>query len=417
MKIITNRAAATTQRAQIDFTTITRQVEQIIRTVQANGDRALFDYTKQFDGVTLTNLRADLTNNVPVTAAVQQALAIAKQNITTFHQAVMPQAITVETMPGVLCTSEPRAIDRVGLYVPGGSAPLVSTVLMLAIPAQLAGCKEIMLCTPPQPDGTLNPLIAYAAKLCGIEQVFLVGGAQAIAAMAYGTATIPKVAKLFGPGNAYVTAAKQWVAADPAGAAIDLPAGPTEVLVIADELAKPEVIAADLLAQLEHGADSQAVLVTTSLALAKQVNLELELQVRTLPRRTIAEQALQNSFSLVVGSVAEAIAFANDYAPEHLLLQCLNPERYTAKIRNAGSVFVGEYACESAGDYASGTNHTLPTYGYAKAYSGVSVASFQKQVTFQTVTKAGALALAPTVLQLAELEGLTAHKRAMQIRL
>ncbi len=417
MKIITNRAAAITQRAQIDFTTITRQVEQIITTVKAKGDRALFDYTKQFDGVALTNLQADLTPTMVVNDVVQQALAIAKQNITTFHQAVMPQAITVETMPGVLCTSAPRAIDRVGLYIPGGSAPLVSTVLMLAIPAQLAGCREMILCTPPQPDGTLNPMIAYAAKLCGIEQVFLVGGAQAIAAMAYGTASIAKVTKLFGPGNAYVTAAKQWVAADPAGTAIDMPAGPTEVLVIADATAKPAVIAADLLAQLEHGADSQAVLVTTSLVLADQVNLELEQQVCTLPRRAIAEQALQNSFSLVVDSVEEAIDFANDYAPEHLLLQCLNPERYIAQIRNAGSVFVGEYACESAGDYASGTNHTLPTYGYARAYSGVSVASFQKQVTFQTVTKAGALALAPTVMQLAELEGLIAHKRAMQIRL
>lgn len=417
MKIITNRQSAPIQRAQIDFTTITRQVEQIIAQVKVNGDQTLFDYTQQFDGVTLTSLRVDLTNTAPVSASVQQALATAVSNITTFHRAVMPKTITVETMPGVVCSSVPRAIERVGLYVPGGSAPLVSTLLMLAIPAQLAGCKEIIVCTPPQSDGALNPIMAYAAKLCGIEQVYLVGGAQAIAAMAYGTATIPKVSKLFGPGNAYVTAAKQLVLIDPVGAAIDMPAGPTEVLVISDDTAKPAVIAADLLAQLEHGADSQAVLVTTSLALADQVNLELEQQVRILPRRVIAEQALENSFALVVTSMAEAVAFANDYAPEHLLLQCVNPERYADQIINAGSVFLGEYACEAAGDYASGTNHTLPTYGYAKAYSGVSVASFQKQITFQTVTKAGALTLAPTVMQLAELEGLTAHKRAMQVRL
>lgn len=416
MKIITNRQSAPIQRAQIDFTTISRQVEQIIAKVKANGDQALLDYTKQFDGVTLTNMQANLNNTITVSVPVQQALVTAVNNITTFHRAVMPKTITVETMPGVVCSSVPRAIERVGLYVPGGSAPLVSTLLMLAIPAQLAGCKEIIVCTPPQSDGTLNPIMAYAAKLCGIEQVYLVGGAQAIAAMAYGTASIPKVSKLFGPGNAYVTTAKQLVSIDPVGAAIDMPAGPTEVLVIADATAKAAVVAADLLAQLEHGVDSQAVLVTTSRVLAEQVNLELEQQVSRLPRRAIVEQALLNSYSLIVASLEEAIQFANSYAPEHLLLQCVNPERYADQIINAGSVFLGEYACEAAGDYASGTNHTLPTYGYAKAYSGVSVASFQKQVTFQTVTKAGALALASTVMQLAELEGLIAHKRAMQIR-
>lgn len=401
-------------RPSLQLDAILPVVQSVLDAVKQSGDQALYEYTAKFDRVQLDALTIS-TNNfnaVDISAELKTAISTATQNIRTFHAAVMVKPTTLATMPGLVCTSQPRGLTAVGLYVPGGTAPLVSSVLMLGIPAQLAGCRTIVLCTPPP----VAPALVYAAKVCGIATIYMIGGAQAIAAMAYGTATVPKVDKIFGPGNQYVTAAKQLVSIDPNGAAIDLPAGPSEVMVLADDTAKPEFVAADLLAQAEHGVDSQAVLVTTSAMLAQAVQAELLKQLKALPRQAIAEQALEQSFILVTETSSEVIAFANQYAPEHLLVQLDQPEQYIDQIVNAGSVFLGAYACESAGDYASGPNHTLPTAGYARAYGGVAVASFQKQITFQTVTPQAAQALAPAVITLAQTEGLQAHARAMAWR-
>lgn len=396
-------------------------VAGIFKNVRSGGDRALIDCTGRFDGVELESMEVSpeqiKTWAGRTSKELRDAIDTAYANITAFHeaQAARLQPISVETMPGVRCRREPRPIEKAGLYIPGGSAPLFSTVLMLGIPARLAGCREVVLCTPPQADGTLNPAICYAASLSGITRIIPVGGAQAIAALTFGTETIPRVDKIFGPGNRYVTAAKLY--AGRFGAAIDMPAGPSEVMVIADSTARPDFIAADLLSQAEHGPDSQAVLVCTDAGIAEAVKIELKRQLRTLPRRKIAAEALKNSFCVVLGSVAEALDFANTYAPEHLILSVAKPEPAARAVRNAGSVFLGNDTPESAGDYASGTNHTLPTNGWTRSYGGLSVESFCKYITFQSLTKSGVRALAPAVMAMAEAEGLEAHRRAMEIRL
>ncbi len=396
-------------------------IAEVFTAVWRNGDRALIDYTKRFDGVALDKLEVTYSqlkawaNRVP--EELRKAIDTAYANIMAFHkaQAAGLQSVEVETMPGVRCWRESRPIEKVGLYIPGGSAPLFSTVLMLGIPAQLAGCREVVLCTPPQADGTIAAAICYAAQITGITKVFRVGGAQAIAALACGTESIPKADKIFGPGNQYVTAAKLY--AGRFGAAIDMPAGPSEVMVVADDSARPDFVAADLLSQAEHGPDSQVVLVCTDAGIAKAVKTELTKQLKALPRREIAQQALEASFSLILKDAAQALKFANMYAPEHLILSITNAEKATKSVLNAGSVFLGNNTPESAGDYASGTNHTLPTNGWTRSYSGLSLESFCKNITFQSITKAGAKALAPAVMAMAEAEGLGAHKRAMEIRL
>lgn len=398
-----------------------KTVADVFAAVQRAGDQALLGYTRQFDGVMLDSLEvspeqlrawADRTPK-----ALKEAIDTAYANIRTFHQAqaATQRPVIVETMPGVRCWRESRPIEKVGLYIPGGSAPLFSTVLMLGVPAQLAGCKELVLCTPPQADGKLDPAICYAARLTGITGIFRVGGAQAVAALACGTGSIPKVDKIFGPGNQYVTAAKLY--AGRFGAAIDMPAGPSEVMVVADGSARPDFVAADLLSQAEHGPDSQVALVCTDIVIAKAVEAELAKQLRSLPRRAIAQKALKNSFCVVLGTVAEALDFANTYAPEHLILSVAGPQKAAQAVQNAGSVFLGNNTPESAGDYASGTNHTLPTNGWTRSYSGLSLESFCKNITFQSLTKSGAQALAPAVMAMAGAEGLEAHRRAMEIRL
>jgi histidinol dehydrogenase len=396
-------------------------VAEIFEAVRQDGDQALKAYTAKFDGTALDELEVKPKQlrewSEAVSPELRQAIDMAYANIRSFHraQAVALKRVEVETMPGVRCWREPRAVGSVGLYVPGGSAPLFSTVLMLGVPAGLAGCREIILCTPPRPDGSVDPAICYAALRAGIKRVFRAGGAQAIAAMTLGTGTVPRADKIFGPGNQYVTAAKQY--ASRYGAAIDMPAGPSEVMVVADASARPEFVAADLLSQAEHGPDSQAVLVTTSENLAQAALKALDDQLKLLPRGGIAAQALDNSFCVVTGDINKALAFANDYAPEHLILSVNEPEKAAESVVNAGSVFLGNYSPESAGDYASGTNHTLPTNGWARTYGGVALDSFYKYVTFQSLTEAGARALAPTVMAMAAAEGLEAHKRAMEIRL
>lgn len=396
-------------------------IADVFRAVQSDGDQALLDYTKRFDGVTVNKLEVSQAqlkawaDKVPT--GLRQAIDTAYVNIKAFHeaQAAGQQAAGIETMPGVRCWRETRPIEKVGLYIPGGSAPLFSTVLMLGIPAQLAGCREVVLCTPPQADGTIAPVICYAVQITGIKKVFRVGGAQAIAALACGTKTVQKVDKIFGPGNQYVTGAKLY--AGRFGAAIDMPAGPSEVMVVADSSARPDFVAADLLSQAEHGPDSQAVLVCTDSVIAKAVGSELKLQLKSLPRKEIARQALDTSFSVVLKETERALKFANAYAPEHLILSVANAEKAAKSVQNAGSVFLGNNTPESAGDYASGTNHTLPTNSWARSYSGLSLESFCKNITFQSITAKGAEVLAPTVIAMAEAEGLEAHKRAMEVRL
>ncbi len=396
-------------------------IATVFEAVQKDGDKALLAFTKQFDGITIKRLEisqrqiSEWAKQTP--ANLKQAIKIAYANITAFHaaQTVGLTNIEVETMPGVRCWRETRAISRVGLYVPGGSAPLFSTVLMLGVPAQLAGCQEVVLCTPPASDGSINPAICYAAGLVGINRIFRIGGAQAIAALACGTTSLPKVDKIFGPGNQYVTAAKMYAFSQ--GVAIDMPAGPSELMVLADSSANCSFIAADLLSQAEHGPDSQVILVCTASAIANSVGAEVARQLETLPRKTIAEQALKNSFCVVLDDDSKALEFANKYAPEHLILAVANPKKTARLVTNAGSVFLGNYAPEAAGDYASGTNHTLPTNGWARVCSGLSVDSFCKDISFQSITKNGAKALATTVMAMAEAEGLEAHKRAIEIRL
>jgi histidinol dehydrogenase len=400
---------------------ILNSAREIVETVRRDGDEALRAYTRKFDRVELKDLAvsreefaaARQTLKPEQTAAIKRAI----ENVRVFHKAQLPGELSLETMPGVRCERVIRPISAVGLYVPAGSAPLPSAVIMLAVPAQLVGCPRRVLCTPPASDGGANPAVLVAAELCGIDTVFKVGGAQSIAAMAYGTQSIPKVDKIFGPGSAWVTAAKQLVASDPAGAAFDLPAGPSEVLVVADDAALPDLVAADLLAQAEHDTLAQAILVTTSRALAEATVAAVETQMRGLSRRQILEKSVASSRCIVVPDLETAIAVSNDYAPEHLILQVRDSRKWLPQIQNAGSVFLGQWTPEPMGDYCSGTNHVLPTYGYARAYSGLSVLDFVKRMTVQELTPDGLRALGPTAVTLAELEGLDAHANAVSKRL
>jgi histidinol dehydrogenase len=395
-------------------------VEEIVSNVQRHGDRALLDYANKFDKIRLEKLYLDKDELVNLASALQPeqklALDTAYKNIYKFHESQLRTEDKVETMPGVTCWRELRPIEKVGLYIPGGTAVLPSTFLMLAIPARIAGCKEIVVCSPPQQSGKVNAFIAYVAQLLNIDKVYLAGGAQAIAAMAYGTETIAKVDKIFGPGNQFVTKAKTIIQSTTI-TAIDMPAGPSEVLVIADETAKPEYIAADLLAQAEHGVDSQAILVTTSADIAQKTIEQVNKAIGVLPRAEIAQKAIDNSYIVITRTLKEAMDFSNHYAPEHLILATDDWKALTADIANAGSVFLGNLTPESVGDYASGTNHTLPTSAYARAYSGVSVDSFVKKITFQYLSQEGISNIGPTVEILAEMEGLHAHKNAVSVRL
>jgi len=406
------------QRARIEIEALVRDV---IANVRAGGDEALRAYTQRFDGVELTAFAVSAEEfsqaERKLTSEQRSALECAIDNVERFHRAQRLEALTLETMPGVRCERIVRPISSVGLYVPAGSAPLPSAVVMLAVPARIAGCPQRILCTPPGRGGGADPAVLVAARLCGIESVLKVGGAQAIAALAYGTASIPKVDKIFGPGNAWVTAAKQAVAGDPAGAACDLPAGPSEVLVIADETARAEFVAADLLAQAEHDPQAQAILVTPSRTLAEAVAAATESQARVLSRRSILEQSLASSRCIVVSDLESALEVANDYAPEHLILEVREPRRWLARVASAGSVFLGAWSPEPLGDYCSGTNHVLPTYGYARAYSGLSVLDFVKRITVQELTPDGLRALGPIAVSLARLEGLDAHAGAVMRRL
>ena len=399
---------------------IRAKVEQIINEVKTNGDSALKNFTLQFDKVELPNLfieKAEISALAnEISTEVKQAINIAYKNIKKFHETQISNEEKVETTAGVTCWREVRAIEKVGLYIPGGTAVLPSTFLMLGVPAKIAGCKEIVVCSPPHKSGSINGYIAYVAKLLGIEKIYLAGGAQAVAAMAYGTESIPKVDKIFGPGNQFVTMAKTIVQST-TNTAIDMPAGPSEVLVIADESANPVFVAADLLAQCEHGIDSQGVLVSTSESIIQQTLSEIEKQLKVLPRREIATKAIANSYAILAKDLDEAMTFSNLYAPEHLILATDDWQQIAGKIINAGSVFAGNLTPESAGDYASGTNHTLPTSAYAKSYSGVSLDSFVKKITFQHISKTGIKNLGPTIEVLAEIEGLQAHKNAVSVRL
>ncbi|MBU3743610.1 MAG: histidinol dehydrogenase [Sediminibacterium sp.] len=407
------------QRPVVDATVLFDRVRTIMQEVKQEGDAAIRKHTLALDGVALDAFAITPETiqaaKGDVSKALQDAIATAAQNIRRFHSTQLKEESPVETMAGVTCWRKMLPIEKVGLYIPGGTAPLFSTILMLGIPAQLAGCKEIILCTPPGKDGKIHPAMLVAAAEVGIQQIFTVGGVQAIAAMTYGTETIPAVYKIFGPGNQYVTAAKQL--AQLAGIAIDMPAGPSEVCVLADATANPAWVAADLLSQAEHGADSQVLLVTTDASVPEKVRQALEQQLQQLPRNEMARKALANSRAIVVDTTTEALALVNAYAPEHLIIACAAPELLAAGIVNAGSVFLGQYTPESVGDYASGTNHTLPTNGFARAYSGVSVDSFVKKVTFQQLSKDGLAALAPVVMEMAMAEGLAGHARAVSIRL
>lgn len=394
-------------------------VRSVIDRVKEEGDRAVLDYEEKFDKVMLASLAVSEEEQQEaenlVSEDLKAAIRLAKQNIETFHAAQRFEGKKVQTQPGVTCWQKAVAIEKVGLYIPGGTAPLFSTVLMLAVPARIAGCKEIVLCTPPGRDGKVHPAVLFAAKVAGVNRIFKAGGIQAIAAMAYGTESVPKVYKIFGPGNQYVTAAKQLVSLR--DVAIDMPAGPSEVEVLADETANPIFVAADLLSQAEHGVDSQAILITTSVELQQAVKVEVERQLALLPRKEIAEKSLANSKLIVVDSMAEAIELTNAYAPEHLIIETEDYLSVAERIVNAGSVFLGSLTPESAGDYASGTNHTLPTNGYAKAYSGVSLDSFIRKITFQEIKPEGLNIIGPAIELMAANEQLDAHKNAVSVRL
>lgn len=395
---------------------ITATVSEVIAKVRKEGDAALLELTEKFDRVQPESIRVS-TQEIDEASArlsekMKNALEQAYENIAKFHKAQKPQPIKVETQPGVVCEQVTRPIQKVGLYIPGGSAPLPSTVLMLGVPAKIAGCRKVVLCSPPP----IADEILYVAKLCGIDEVYNVGGGQAVAAMAYGTETVSKVDKIFGPGNAYVTEAKRQVSNDFRGAAIDMPAGPSEVLVIADETADPNFIAADLLSQAEHGPDSQVVLVTPSPVLADQVTDAVQRQLKELSRADIAEQALASSLIIIAESLTQSVSISNYYGPEHLIVQTKNPRELLPLLDNAGSIFLGDWSPESAGDYASGTNHVLPTYGYTRTYSSLGLADFSKRMTIQELSADGLKNLAPTVVTMAEAEGLDAHKRAVTIR-
>jgi histidinol dehydrogenase len=406
------------QRPQFKAEQIRTQVQDIMAKVVAQGDTALYEYNRLFDNyqghLKLSESEKKGASDL-VAEPLKAAIKLAYRNIYSFHQAQQRNAEKIETCPGVSCWREARPIEKVGLYIPGGSAPLFSTVLMLGIPAQIAAVPQRILCSPADKNGNLNPAIIYAAQLCGINEIYKLGGAQAIAALSFGTETIPKVDKLFGPGNAYVTAAKQ--EALNFGLAIDMPAGPSEVLVIADAEAKPDFVAADLLSQAEHGADSQLVLCTNSQELIEAVSLEIKEQLQSLSRASIAQKALENSLAISFDTLCDCVAFSNVYAPEHLIINCLEAKSLLPEIQNAGSVFVGPYSAESIGDYASGTNHTLPTAAYARSYSGLSLDSFQKQISFQEVSAEGLRNIGPAVALMAQAEELSAHKRAVDIRL
>jgi histidinol dehydrogenase len=408
------------QRPVIDQPGLIDRVKPILTDVKANGDDAVKKYTLQFDKVAIHSLAVnraeidDATRMLPV--ALRKAIDIAAENIRRFHEKQCTEAEIIETMPGIKCWRRSVAIEKVGLYIPGGTAPLFSTVLMLGIPAKLAGCTEIILTTPPLKEkNSLHPAVLYAAQLVGVTRIFKAGGAQAIAAMAYGTETVPKVYKIFGPGNQYVNCAKQLVQLD--GVAIDMPAGPSEVCVMVDDTCNPSFVAADLLSQAEHGVDSQVLLVCTIREIVEKVLGEIEKQLKDLPRRDLIAETLKNSSAVILQHSDEMIDLVNEYAPEHLIIATRNAKETAGKIINAGSVFIGNYSPESAGDYASGTNHTLPTNGFARSYSGVSVDSFVKKITYQEITKEGLLQIGETVEQMAAAEGLDAHKNAISIRL
>lgn len=406
-------------RPLADHSSLEKSVRKILQKVKEKGDKAVRKFTKEFDGVSIKELfvtQKEIRNAASLLGdELKSSILLARDNIKRFHTAQQENLPRIETMPGVVCWRQSVAIEKVGLYVPGGSAPLFSTVLMLGVPAAIAGCREVILCTPPSKDGSVHPAILFAADACGITRIVKAGGVQAIAAMAFGTETIPKVFKIFGPGNQYVTLAKQLVQQQ--GIAIDIPAGPSEVLVIADETAVPQFVAADLLSQAEHGPDSQVILLTTQETIAEKVEHAIGQQMMQLPRKEIAKKALQNSKFIIVETLEEAIAFSNLYAPEHLILSCSDPATLLPQIRAAGSVFIGNYSPESAGDYASGTNHTLPTNGNASVYSGVSLDSFVKKITFQQLTREGLQNIGDTVMHMAEAEGLEAHKNAIKVRL
>lgn len=407
------------KRPAKDLSNLRERVGQIMAEVRERGDEALREFTARFDGVEIEQLAvsAEAINAAgeKLSPELRRAILTARKNIETFHRSQVTSPEMVETMPGVCCWRESRGIDRVGLYIPGGTAPLFSTVLMLAVPAKIAGCEEIVLCSPPNKSGEIHPAILFAAQACGVTKIFRVGGAQAIAAMAYGTETIPGAYKIFGPGNAYVTVAKQLAMLD--GLAIDMPAGPSEVLVCADAGAKAAHIAADLLSQAEHGHDSQVVLVVEDPQQAETVKEEVDRQLADLPRRELAGQSIANSLTVVFPAAQDRLDYINAYAPEHLILSMENAREFTRGIRNAGSIFLGYHTPESVGDYASGTNHTLPTYGYARNYSGVSLDSFVKKITFQELTAEGLRTLGPTVEVMAAAEELDAHKNAVSLRL
>jgi histidinol dehydrogenase len=394
-------------------------VREIINSVKSDKDAALYRFTEKFDGMVKGNLKAsteeinEAVNLVPQN--LRDAINIARKNIEHFHSAQLINESVIETFEGVRCWRKNVAIEKVGLYIPGGNAPLFSTVLMLGIPAKIAGCREIILCTPPGTNGNINPVILYTADLLGIKEIFKVGGAQAIAAMAYGTESIPGVYKIFGPGNQFVTKAKEQVQQD--GIAIDFPAGPSEVLIIADENADPVFVAADLLAQAEHGPDSQVIMLSDNQKLIHRVIKELDFQIKTLPRKDIAMKSLENSKLILLPTLDDCMDFSNFYAPEHLIINTDRPDYLAEKVINAGSVFLGRYSCESAGDYASGTNHTLPTNGSARTFSGVSVESFTKKITFQEISSIGIAGLGPSVEIMAEAESLSGHRNAVSVRL
>jgi histidinol dehydrogenase len=407
------------QRPAADQNELFSLVRHVFSEIQAEGDLAVRKFSRKFDGADLptiaVNQEAMEEAGREVGRGLREAIGLAKANIEKFHAAQNEKIRIIETTAGVKCWRESRAIERIGIYIPGGSAPLFSTVLMLGIPAKLARCEEIILCSPPGRDGRIHPAVLYAAGLVGITRVFAVGGIQAIGALAFGTESIPKVDKIFGPGNQYVTAAKQLAQLE--GVAIDMPAGPSEVLVIADDSADPGYVAADLLSQAEHGADSQVVLLSDSQTIAERTIQEVNAQLSQLPRKETAGAALEHSRAIVLDSIADCIRFSNAYAPEHLILNVAGHEKYIDSIRSAGSVFLGPYSCESAGDYASGTNHTLPTNGYAKNYSGVSLDSFVKMITFQELSKEGLQSIGPAIEEMARAEQLMAHKNAVSIRL
>ena len=407
------------KRPVLNMDTLRETVCEVLDRVKTEGDKAVIEYEERFDKVKLESLAVtdiemkEAEEKVPIELKV--AILLAQRNIYTFHKKQKFETKKVETMEGVTCWQKAVGIEKVGLYIPGGTAPLFSTVLMLAVPAKIAGCKEIVLCTPPNREGKIHPAILYAAQVAGVSKIFKAGGVQAIGAMAYGTESVPKVYKIFGPGNQYVMAAKQQVSLHEV--AIDMPAGPSEVEVIADETANPKFVAADLLSQAEHGVDSQVVLITTSEKLLNEVEYEVQHQLSRLPRWEIAEKSLENSKLILVKDMEEAIAMTNEYAPEHLIVETKDYMELAEKVVNAGSVFLGSYTPESAGDYASGTNHTLPTNGYAKAYSGVSLDSFIRKITFQEITREGIQNIGPAIEVMAANEHLDAHKNAVSIRL